>query len=220
MKRTPLYKYILVAIAMSGITVAAILFSCDFYRIIPLYVSLMVMLLQTNANRNCFLLGGLNAAYYSIVYFLLGLYGMALYNLLIACPIQIWTFIRWRKRAYAQAAVLRRLSNHQRAGWLLGFSAAWIVLYFILDAFGSGYLILDNTISIISTAGNFASLLYLIEFPFIQILSHSLNIILNLQMIGTDPKQWTYLVYFIYALVCAILSAITLHKLYREQQQS
>lgn len=74
------------------ITVAAVYFPGNGYRILPLYVSLVVMLLQTNANRMCFLVGGINSVFYAAVYFSLGLYASSLYWLLFSCPIQIITF--------------------------------------------------------------------------------------------------------------------------------
>ena len=42
-KKIPV-RYMLAAAAFVGITVTAILFSCDVYRIVPLYVSLVVMI--------------------------------------------------------------------------------------------------------------------------------------------------------------------------------
>ena len=213
-------RYVLMAAAFAGITAAAILTGSDVYRIIPLYVSLLVMYLQTKASRMSFLLGGCNAAYYAAVYLFLGLYGMAAYSLLIASPIQIFTYIRWKKRAYGDAAILKRLSAKQRLLWAAAFGALWTVLFFTLRALGSGYILLDNTISVISTAANIMGLLYLIEFPYVQCVAHILNITLYVQMVQTQPKQWTYLIYSSYALICGIISAVYMHKLYNKQKNS
>lgn len=212
-----LYKYLLIAVTFLGITAAAIVCRCDIYRVIPLYVSLLVMYLQTKASRFSFLLGGCNAAYYAAVYLFLGLYGMALYSILIACPIQIITYIRWKKRACADSTLLKRLTPKQRLCCVAGFCLMWTALYFILNSMGSGYIILDNSICLISTAANLASLLCLIEFPYIQCVAHILNITLYIQMIRQDPRQWTYLIYTTYALICAIISAVYMQKLYNKQ---
>ena len=218
MKRNQSVIYLfLISIAFVGISATALLFSCDFYRLVPLYVSLLVMFLQTKANRLCFLLGGLNCVYYAFVYFTLQLYGLALYSLCAAFPIQLITYLRWKRNPYRQATILRRLSPKQRLGWAAGLIAAWIGLYFLLAAFGSEYLILDNTISIIFTASNICSLLSLIEFPYVQTTAHILNITLYSNMIQSDPKQWTYLVYSVYALICSLISVYQLRKLYVEQ---
>jgi nicotinamide riboside transporter PnuC len=213
------YKYVLIAITAVAISVAALLTGCPIYRIVPLYVSLFVMYLQTKASRFSFLLGGCNAAYYGVVYVFLGLYGMALYSILVASPIQIVTYIRWKKPAYKHAALLKKLDWKQRLCSVLGFGAVWCVLYLILSSFGSGYLILDNTTSVIGTAANLASLLYLIEFPYVQCVSLVLNIILNVQIVQNDPKQWTFLIYTVYALICALISAVYMQKLYNWQKR-
>ena len=211
-------KSILAIAAFIAITISAIMFNCDIYRIIPLYISLVVMFLQMRASRISFLLGGCNAIYYAAVYFYLKLYGIALYSLLVAFPIQIITYIRWKKRAYAHTTILKRLKNKTRFIWVSGFMAVWLALYYLLYNLGSEYIILDNSAAVIGTAANLASLLYLIEFPYIQSVTHVINIILNAQLISNDPKQWTYLIYYFYALACAIISAVYMQRLYNKQK--
>lgn len=215
---TKLLKYILAVAACIGITVSAIIFRCEVYRILPLYASLVVMFLQMRASRLSFLIGGCNAAYYAVVYFYLDIFGMGLYSLLVACPIQIFTYIRWKKHAYAHSTVLKRLSNRDRLVWVATFVAVWVFLFLILRSIGSEYIILDNSAAVIGVASNLASLLCLIEFPYIQSVSLFLNIFLNIQMINNDPKQWTFLIYYIYALSCAITSAFYMQKLYNKQK--
>lgn len=217
--RGHIYKYVLIAITAVAITVAAVLTGCPIYRIVPLYVSLFVMYLQTKASRFSFLLGGCNAAYYAAVYAFLGLYGMALYSVLVASPIQIVTYIRWKKRAYKHSALLKRLTWKQRIMAVAVFAGVWGILYVLLSSLGSGYLVLDNTVSVIGVASNVASLLYLIEFPYVQCLSLVLNIVLYMQMVQTDPMQWTFLIYTVYALICALISAVYMQKLYNWQRK-
>ena len=217
--RGHIYKYVLIAITAVAITVAAVLTGCLVYRIVPLYVSLFVMYLQTKASRFSFLLGGCNAAYYAAVYAFLGLYGMALYSVLVASPIQIVTYIRWKKRAYKYSALLKRLTWKQRIMAVAVFAGVWGILYVLLSSLGSGYLVLDNTVSVIGVASNVASLLYLIEFPYVQCLSLVLNIVLYMQMVQTDPMQWTFLIYTVYALICALISAVYMQKLYNWQRK-
>ena len=217
--RDHIYKYVLIAITAVAITVAAVLTGCPIYRIVPLYVSLFVMYLQTKASRFSFLLGGCNAAYYAAVYAFLGLYGMALYSVLVASPIQIVTYIRWKKRAYKYSALLKRLTWKQRIMAVAVFAGVWGILYVLLSSLGSGYLVLDNTVSVIGVASNVASLLYLIEFPYVQCLSLVLNIVLYMQMVQTDPMQWTFLIYTVYALICALISAVYMQKLYNWQRK-
>lgn len=217
--RGHIYKYVLIGLTAAAITAAAVVTGCPVYRVVPLYVSLFVMYLQTKASRFSFLLGGCNAAYYAAVYAFLELYGMALYSVLVASPIQIVTYIRWKKRAYKHSALLKRLSWKQRIMAVVAFAAVWGLLYVVLSGLGSGYLVLDNTVSVIGAASNMASLLYLIEFPYVQCLSLALNIVLYVDMVQTDPMQWTFLIYTTYALICALISAVYMQKLYNWQRK-
>ncbi len=217
--RGNLYKYILIGVTAVAIGVAAVLTGCPIYRVLPLYVSLAVMYLQTKASRFSFLLGGCNAVYYSVVYLFLGLYGMALYSILMASPIQIFTYIRWKKRSYAHAALLKRLTWKQRVLGIVSFATVWTALFLVLRGFGSEYLILDNSASVIGAAANVASLLYLIEFPYVQCVSMLINIWLYIKMVQTDPAQWTFLIYNLYALTCVVISAVYMQKLYNWQKK-
>lgn len=214
-----LYKYALIVLTAIAITTAAVITKCPVYRVVPLYVSLSVMYLQTKASRFSFLLGGCNAAYYAVVYFFLDLHAMALYSILMACPIQIMTYIRWKKRAFKHSALLKSLSWKQRMLAVGGIVAVWLALYGALRSVGSEYLILDNSASVIGATANVASLLYLIEFPYVQCISLLLNLALNVQMIQNDPKQWVFLIYTTYALACAVISAVYMQKLYNWQKR-
>ena len=214
-----IYKLAMIVATAILVGAAAILTKCPVYRIIPLYVSLFVMFLQMKAYRVSFLLGGLNAAYYSVVHYFVGLYGLALYSLLVACPIQIVTYIRWKKRAYKHSTLLKKLSWKQRIFSGSIFAVIWCLLYGVLSLFGSGYLILDNSASVIGAAANIASLLYLIEFPYIQCVSLFINILLYINMVPSDPMQWTFLIYTVYALICAIISAVYMQRLYNHQAE-
>ena len=220
MKGKVAYRYVLIAVAAVAMGTAALLTGCPIYRVLPLYVSLIVMYLQVKVSRFSFLLGGCNAAYYGAVYLALGLYGMAMYNAFVACPIQIVTYIRWKNNTQSNETRLKRLSVKTRLLCVLAFCAAWAVSYFALQAFGSEYLILDNTATLISACANVASLLCLIEFPYIQCVSYVVNIALYIQMIQDDPRQWTFLVYAVYALVCVVISAVFLQKQYDRQQKN
>ena len=214
-----IYKYVLIAITAVALAVAATLTGCPVYRVIPLFVSLFVMYLQTKASRFSFLLGGINSVYYAVVYAALGLYGMALYSILMSFPIQIVTYIRWKRRTVANNTVLKRLTAKQRFLCVVGFCGAWGALYFALRAIGSEYLILDNTVTLIGVCANVASMLYLIEFPYIQCVTYVVNIVLYIQMIRDDIRQWPFLIYAVYALICVAISAVYMQKLYNWQKK-
>lgn len=204
MKRIVSFRTVLMLLTAVSITVTAFIFPENILRIIPLYISLFIMLLQTKANRFCFLIGGCNAVLYAIVYFSLKLYGLALYALLVSFPLQLITFLRWSKKAYGKATVLRSLSAKQRICWTIGFATVWLLLYAMLSAFDSGYLILDNTVTLLGIIGTVFSMLSLIEFSFMQIVSGIISCILYVNMLREHPAQITYLIYTIYSLICSV----------------
>ncbi|MBQ8605874.1 MAG: nicotinamide mononucleotide transporter [Clostridia bacterium] len=207
----------LVFVTFVLITVTGIVFRQLWYRILPLYISLFVMLLQTRANRYAFLLGGLNSILYAIVSFSLSLYGSGIHTLLVSFPMQVLTFIRWNKKSYGNSTVLKRLTNLQRLYCLIGFGLLWTVQYFVLSSVGSGYILLDNTLTILGLAGTVFSLLRLIEYPFISIISSIINLVLYIAMLKEHPGQMTYVVYTVYSLICCVISLRFMTKLYKKQ---
>lgn len=50
-------------------------------------------------------------------------------------------------------------------------------------------------------------------------MSLGLNIVLHIQMVQEDPRQWTFLIYTTYALICAAISAVYMQKLYNWQRK-
>lgn len=212
-------RLILLGITAIALAATAIIFKQSVIRTIPLFVSLFIMLLQTKANRFAYLLGGGNSILYAIAYFTMHLYGSALYAFCVSFPLQIITFICWSKRAYGNSTILRRLSNKQRIGWLSGGIAVWVVLYLILSAFGSQYLILDNTVTIIGITSTVFGMLALIEFQFLQLANGLVSCVLYITMLRNDPAQITYLIYTVYSLICCTLSLRYMYKLYQKQQE-
>ena len=95
-----IYSYLLMAVSFVLITFFGIKYSQDFLQILPLYVSLIVMILQIRVNRYAFLLGGLNSVLYAVVYFFYKLYGSALYSITVSFVMQIATFVSWGKHSY------------------------------------------------------------------------------------------------------------------------
>ena len=60
--------FILMPITAVAITITGIIWKQSFIRILPLYISLTVMLLQSRANRYAPLIGGLNSILYIFTY--------------------------------------------------------------------------------------------------------------------------------------------------------
>jgi len=96
-----------------GITVTGIIFKQDFWRMVPLFVSLFIAFMNTRVNRYAPLVGGLNSVLYALVYFSYGLYSSAAYAFFVSMTLQMVTFIRWNKKPLGNSTELRRLKVWQ-----------------------------------------------------------------------------------------------------------
>ena len=100
-------SYSLIAFTAFSITCTGIMTSQEILRIIPLYVSLFVGMLQSRASRHAPLIGGINAILYSVVYFRFGLFASAISALLVSSPFQLATFFRWQKERISTLHALK-----------------------------------------------------------------------------------------------------------------
>lgn len=201
------------------ITVTGIQSHQSVLRMIPLYISLSVGILQSRANRYANLIGGINALLYAAVYFYFGLYASAASALLVSSPIQLATFIRWSNRAYKHSTKFRRLSTKFRIILSVIFVISFSMMYIILSALGSKYRLLDVTVSLISVFASVLALLSFMEYSWIMLGTGVFSIMLDISMMHDHPGQITYLVFSIYSLICIIIQIISVYKLYKEQMK-
>lgn len=210
-------KIITIAVMAILITGAGIYFHQNFFRILPLYVSLFVMILQANVSRYAYLLGGLNSILYSVIYFVYGLYGIAAQALLFSFPMQIITFFRWKKNADKNSVIFRKMNGKQLALTAAAYAAAWVALFFILRRAGSDYAVLDNTVTLVGVFTSVLTALAYIEYTWLMVPAGILNIILYIQVIPDNPEQTTYLIYSVYSLICVTVQFFKARKLWKEQ---
>lgn len=209
----------LVAAAAVLITVTGILYRQSFIRILPLYISLFVAILQSRANRYANLLGGINSLLYMVVYLYLGLYASAGYALLFSCPVQLVTFIRWSRRKYGQSTQFRRLTGKQRILILSAFLFSFGILFAVLRAMGSDYQILDSLSSLLGITISLLTMFAYIEYTWLMLPSGILSIFLNAATMAAHPEQITYLIFSFYSMICVSLQFVRVKKLYAEQQK-
>lgn len=215
-----IWLYILTAISMGLILWGGIAYQQEFYRILPLFVSLMIGVLQSKANRYAPLLGGLNCILYTVVYFVLGLYATAANTLLISCPLQLATFLRWQKRPYKQSTQFRSLSAAQWCIVAVIFAGYYLVQHFLLSAANSSFRILDNLSAVFSFFTAILPLLSFREYSWFMLGFSITNIALQVSMLATIPSQITYVVYACHCFICMILQVISVSKIYKEQTQA
>ena len=213
-----LFTICLVFITAILITWTGIAKKQETLNMIPLYVSLIVSLLQTRANRYASLIGGINSLIYAAVYFSFKLYASAGSCILISFPFQVLTFIRWSKNAYKQSTTFRRLTPKQLILTGAGFVLSFVILQICMTAAGSSYRMLDNTLTLIGILVYILTLFSFIEYSWLMLLTGAMNIVLNIQMMIDYPAQITYLIYSLYSFVCIIMQFFAVRSLYKEQR--
>jgi len=117
-------KKIIIVLTGLAILAAGILCKQEFFLMIPLFVSLFVMAFQSEANRVGALIGAVNSLIYTATYMYMGVYASAASALLFSFPIQLGTFFSWKKKAYKNTAVFKKMSNKARAVFTLAVLAA------------------------------------------------------------------------------------------------
>ena len=217
--KSNLPRLILLAVTAILITVTGILFRQNLLHILPLYVSLVVGILQSRANRYACLLGGLNSILYTVVYVYLGLYASAGYAILFSFPLQIITFILWSRRKEGESTRFRRLSPLCHLLVLLGFAVSSVALGFVLKAAGSSHRLLDNLSSLMGILITILTMFAFVEYTWLMLPSGLLNIALNIATMQTNPEQITYVVFSVYSMICVTIQFFCVRRLYAEQQR-
>ena len=199
------------------ITFAGVVWKQDFFRILPLYISLIVGMGQSYASRYASLVGGINCILYTVVYISFGLYAQAANALLISCPLQIATFIRWSKHKYKNSTEFRKLSPKGRLIAATIFGICFVTVYFILIAVNSSYQLLDTGLTLIAIFTSVLTLFSYIEYSWLMLGTGLLSIALDIAMIPERPAQITYLIFSIYSLICISRQFFAVRNLYKEQ---
>ena len=219
LKKVNTKKSYIVIFMLILIIATAIIVKQPPFMTLPLTISIFIMLLQTSANRYAHLIGGLNAALYAIVYMFMGIYASACSALFFSCPLQIITFLNWKKHAYKSSTVFKSLSAKARIILSIATALCLTVVFFILYKNGNTYAMLDSTVTVLGLLVTFLSLLAYKEYPYINIVSSLISIFLQAQICINDFRQLPYLIYGVYAHICIIITAININKLYKEQNK-
>lgn len=211
--------YAMMAMTGISITVAGIVFEQSFLRILPLYVSLVISMLQTKVNRFALLLGGVNSILYGVVYIYYKLYGAAFSALLFSFPIQLITFIRWNKNKRGNSTELRRMTVRQRVILFVGIAVLTVGMAVVLPLLGSEYVLLDSVTTLLGIAIYFLTMFAFVEYTTLMLINCALTVVLYITMLEGAPDTATYLIYSVYSLVCVAFAFFEARKLYAEQQK-
>ena len=117
---------IIVPITFFIILTLGIIFKPDPLAIAPLFVSLVVMVLQARVNRYALLLGSLNSLLYCYYYFTMGLMSNFLYAIIISFPLQLVSFINWSRNTKGSVTTLKKMTAAQYVFSGIGFVVMWV----------------------------------------------------------------------------------------------
>lgn len=201
------------------ITVTGIIFHQSVLRIIPLYFSLIVASLQARASRVAYLIGAFNSILYACVYFGLSIYASAISALAFSFPLQLITYIRWRRNPSGEekTTVFRAMSARARIVGVLVCALIWTAGWLVLSRFESSYRFFDLSGSLIGMITSILAMLAYIEYAPLMVLSASINLCLYINMLPEVPGQTTYLCYAAFSLICQIRCVVTVFSLYKKQ---
>ena len=200
------------------ISAAAIIFKQPFFRVLPLYVSLVIYFLQSRINRFAPLVGAINSILYTGVYLYFKLYVSAASAFFYSFPSQIIIFIKWCKNPYGSSTVLKKMTKKQKLITLLSFVVSWLALSIVLSFTDSNQALLDNTSSLLGIFVGVLMFLSFSEYTSLNVVSMLSCIALRIALIVQGNYEFvTYLIFDIFAMVCTMKSVFSAKKLVEEQ---
>ena len=214
-----LFLCILIAVTFTAILTTGIIFNNtlgDYLRMTPLFISLIVMLLQAKVNRYAYLLGGINSILYAVSYFTMGIREGALSALLMSFPLQVITFIMWQKKTKGNVTKLRRLNVWVIIGIIVTFALSWTVMFFWFphDETASMFtIIVDTSTTLLGFITTVLTLLRFREYIVTQILAAPLTLAMYIEhMARGDASRITYVIYSVYTIICLVMALVRIKK--------
>ena len=211
-----LFLCIVIALTFLSILITGIVFHQEFWRMLPLFISLVVMLFQAKVNRYAYLLGGLNSILYAVAYFSMGIRESALSALLMSFPLQIITFILWQRKTKGNVTALRKLNAWAITGITVTFAVVWAVmfLWFPHDATaGTFTVVMDTTTTLLGFITTILTLLRFREYIVTQIITTPLTLAMHIMiMVNGNTANITYVIYTVYTIICLGMALVRIAK--------
>lgn len=202
------------------IITCGIIFKTHPIKVIPLCISCFVMLLQANVNRYAFLLGGLNSIIYAASGISMQLYANALYSFAVSFPLQMITFINWKKNTKDGQTETKRLSAKSRILGVLMMLGLWAVLYLIFSGLDSPYMVLDNTASVLGLVTTVLCMLRYSEYAILQLVGSCFSMATYIQLTVDDISNIVWIIFTGYSLACTAISFINMSRQNRLKEKA
>ena len=204
---------ILLSVTFVLILTTGIVFKQDWLKMLPLFISLIIMVLQARVNRYALLIGSINSLIYCYYYYTVGLYTSLIYAIVVSFPLQLISFFTWHRKSKGSVTELRKMTALERIIGIISFAVLWVSVYFAMSFFNPSYSLLDTTVSIIGIAATILTMLRFSEYTVLQIISGIITIIMHVNIcLDGNYANVTYLIFSIYSLTCVILAIIRMHK--------
>lgn len=212
-----MFKKLIIILTGIAILITGIVCKQHFFLMVPLFISLFVMSFQSEANRFGALAGAINSIIYTVAYIYMGVYASAASSFLFSFPIQLMTFLRWRKHAYKETVMFNKMGNIWRITFSIALLTAWAVLAGVFYYLDYEYALLDSFTFILGFVIPALTMFAYIEYTYLWIVQSVVSLFLSIQMTVNDYRQTTYLIYSVYCLYCIICAFINVRKFYKEQ---
>lgn len=220
LSKKDIFIYFLMAVTGVLITVSGIYYKQSFLRILPLYNSLIIAMLQSRVNRYSNLFGSINSLLYAAVYFYYGLLASAFQAILFSFPMQLITFIRWNKNKWEKSTVLRKLSWKHRIILTVCYAAALFIMCKVLPLFGAKNVFLDSATNILGVFILFMTMFAFVEYTFCMIVNGIIGIILYIPMLSETPDILPFLIFSVYSFICIVFAYFEAQRLYKKQNET
>ena len=214
------YRTWIVIFILSLIITSEIIFKQAWYRMIPLCISTVLMMLQIKANRYCVLINAFNSCLYGIVAISLELYATAFNSFFVTFPVQLATFFMWNRKKYKNTTIFKRLSKKQCISIIILTIIGWGVYIISLNKLDSPYIIIDSAMNVTGIVAIILSLFTYYEYIYFNLISVTLNVLIYFTLTMNDIAQITFLILQAYNFVCSIAMLIFVRKLLVEQKNS
>jgi len=215
-----LMDYAPILLLTPAIVVSGVLAGQAAYKIIPAVVTLFVVLLSSKLYRAAFLLGAANCVLYSVGFFVDGLYGSLVSCLVISAPLQVLSWFLWKRSAYKQATMFRRMKGYFYPVIVMATAALALGMLYVSNRAGgaNGMIALDSVLFALGLAVSVLLTFAYVEGYVINLLSCALSIVMWAVLAARNIRDVTYLLVSLYNVFRVSIALAACVRMYREQQ--
>lgn len=215
-----LMDYVPIILLTPAIVVSGVLAGQAAYKIIPAVVTLFVVLLSSKLYRVAFLLGAANCILYSVGYFVDGLYGSVVSCLVISAPLQVLSWFLWKRSAYKQATLFRRMKGYFYPLIVIATAALAVGMLCVSNRAGgaNGMIALDSVLFALGLAVSVLLTFAYVEGYVLNLLSCVLTVVMWAILAARNIRDVTYLLVSLYNVFRVSIALAACVRMYREQQ--